>query len=65
MSGRFSHPVFPGESLVVSMWLPADGGDEALFQTATENGTVVIDRGRLRFRPAAAAQPSTDAQAAA
>jgi acyl dehydratase len=64
MSGRFSHPVFPGESLVISMWLPDDGSDEALFQTATEDGTVVIDRGRLRFRPAAAAQP-TDAQAAA
>jgi acyl dehydratase len=53
MSGRFSHPVYPGESLVVSIWLP-DDGDEALFQTATENGTVVIDRGRLRFRPASA-----------
>jgi acyl dehydratase len=64
MSGRFSHPVFPGESLVVSMWLPDDGSDEALFQTATENGTVVIDRGRLRFRPAAAAKP-TQTQAAA
>src|SRR5215470_7559580 len=53
MSGRFSHPVFPGESLVISMWLPDDGGDEALFQTATGNGTVVIDRGRIRFRDAA------------
>jgi acyl dehydratase len=64
MSGRFSHPVFPGESLVVSIWLPADGSDEALFQTATESGTVVIDRGRMRFRPAAATQPSESAQAA-
>ncbi len=63
MSGRFSHPVFPGESLVISIWL-ADNGDEALFQTATENGTVVIDHGRLRFRPAAAIQP-TQTQAAA
>jgi acyl dehydratase len=56
MSGRFSHPVYPGESLVVSMWLP-DGhgeGDVALFQTATQDGTVVIDRGRLRFRAAGA-----------
>ncbi len=50
MSGRFSHPVYPGDALVVSMWVPAEG-DEALFQTATENGTIVIDRGRLRFRP--------------
>jgi len=54
MSGRFSHPVYPGESLVVSMWLAEDGGNEALFQTATENGTVVIDRGRLSFAPATA-----------
>src|SRR5580658_7916190 len=51
MSGRFSHPVYPGESLVVSIWVPEDGeAGEALFQTATENGTVVIDRGRLRLR---------------
>jgi acyl dehydratase len=55
MSGRFSHPVLPGEQLVVSIWLPANGGDTALFQTATEQGTVVIDRGRLRFRPSSAA----------
>ena len=48
MSGRFSHPVFPGDSLVVSMWVE---GDEALFQTAIEGGPVVIDRGRARFRP--------------
>jgi acyl dehydratase len=54
MSGRFSHPVYPGESLAVSMWLPDNGGGEALFQTATENGTIVIDRGRLRFGPAVA-----------
>ena len=47
MSGRFSRPVLPGETLVVSAWL-ADGG--AVFQTAKEDGTVVIDRGRLGVR---------------
>jgi acyl dehydratase len=47
MSGRFSRPVLPGESLVVSIW--ADG-DSAVFQTAKEDGTVVIDRGRMRVR---------------
>jgi acyl dehydratase len=50
MSGRFTRPVLPGDTLVVSIWLPEDGGDTAQFQTATEDGTVVIDRGRMRFR---------------
>jgi acyl dehydratase len=47
MSGRFTHPVLPGETLVVSIWRE-DGG--ALFQTARQDGTVVIDRGRVRVR---------------
>ena len=51
MSGRFSRPVLPGDTLVVSIWLPEDGGDggTALFQTATEDGSVVIDHGRMQF----------------
>ena len=49
MSGRFSRPVLPGDTLVVSIWLPEDGGDTAQFQTATEDGSVVIDRGRIQF----------------
>jgi acyl dehydratase len=48
MSGRFSRPVLPGESLVVSIWLGENGS--AQFQTAKEDGTVVIDRGLVRFR---------------
>jgi acyl dehydratase len=56
MSGRFTRPVLPGDTLVVSIWLPDDGGGSALFQTATEDGTghgtVVIDRGRMAFLPA-------------
>ena len=47
MSGRFSAPVLPGESLVVSIWSSDDGS--AMFQTAKEDGTVVIDRGRVQF----------------
>jgi acyl dehydratase len=47
MSGRFTRPVLPGETLVVSIWRE-DGG--ALFQTAKEDGTVVIDRGRVQVR---------------
>src|SRR6201996_4508543 len=49
MSGRFSHPVLPGESLTVSIWRQR-GGDTAAFQTAREDGTVVIDRGRVQIR---------------
>jgi hypothetical protein len=44
MSGRFSRPVLPGESLTVSMWRQR-GGDTAAFQTTREDGVVVIDRG--------------------
>ena len=62
MSGRFSRPVFPGDSLVMSIWLE---GGEALFQTATEAGAVVIDRGRMRYAPqAASATPPAEVQAA-
>jgi acyl dehydratase len=50
MGGRFSAPVLPGEALVVSIWLGDDGA--AQFQTAKEDGTVVIDRGRARYRDA-------------
>jgi acyl dehydratase len=53
MSGRFSAPVLPGDTLTVSIWLDPDGGS-AQFQTSREDGTVVIDRGRLRFAAATA-----------
>jgi acyl dehydratase len=54
MSGRFTRPVMPGDTLVVSIWLPEEAGDDkagdtALFQTATEDGQVVIDRGTMQF----------------
>ena len=48
MSGRFSRPVLPGESLTVSVW--RQDGDTALFQTTKQDGTVVIDRGRMHVR---------------
>jgi acyl dehydratase len=47
MSGRFSQPVLPGQTLVTSIWRD-DGG--AVFQTAKPDGMVVIDRGRVRVR---------------
>jgi acyl dehydratase len=48
MSGRFSRPVLPGEPLVISIWAGEDS--TAQFQTAKQDGTVVIDRGTLRYR---------------
>jgi hypothetical protein len=48
MSGRFTGPVTPGESLVVSIWRGDDG--TAVFRTAVQDGTVVVDRGRVSYR---------------
>ena len=50
MFGRFTRPVLPGDTLVVSIW--RDGEGTALFRTATEDGTVVIDRGQMQFAAA-------------
>jgi acyl dehydratase len=50
MSGRFSHPVLPGDTLTISIWLADGEPGLALFQTATQDGTIVIDRGSARFR---------------
>jgi acyl dehydratase len=43
MDARFSKPVYPGDELTVRMW--EDGKGRALFQTVTQEGTVVIDGG--------------------
>jgi acyl dehydratase len=56
MSGRFSAPVLPGDSLVVSIWLgdrDGAGGGSAQFRTTRTDGTAVIDRGELRYGPPA------------
>jgi acyl dehydratase len=47
IEGRFSSPVLPGDALTVSMWRTGHG--EAVFQTAQQDGTVVIDQGLVRF----------------
>ncbi|HZU71181.1 MAG TPA: MaoC/PaaZ C-terminal domain-containing protein [Acidimicrobiales bacterium] len=46
MEGRFSKPVFPGDSLTVKMWVE---GDEAVFVTESSSGETVIDQGRFVF----------------
>lgn len=46
MSGRFSRPVIPGDTLTVSMWVE---GNTANFQTHTRKGYVVLDQGRFTF----------------
>jgi acyl dehydratase len=48
MSGRFSKPVYPGDTLTVSMW--ELGGGEAFFRTSTQRGDVVIDAGRCTYK---------------
>jgi acyl dehydratase len=47
MEGRFSSPVFPGESLTVEMW---DTEGSTTFRTLGEDGRVVIDNGGATTR---------------
>ncbi len=49
MEARFSSPVLPGEALTVKMWV--EGGGEAIFQTAGDDGRTVIDAGKLTYAP--------------
>jgi acyl dehydratase len=46
MEGRFSKPVFPGETLTIVMWVD---GHVCLFQTKNESGEVVLDQGKMTF----------------
>jgi acyl dehydratase len=47
MNGRFSKPVWPGDTLTVRVWVVGVG--TALFRTETQSGDVVIDHGRLGY----------------
>jgi acyl dehydratase len=47
MDARFSKPVMPGDVLTVKMW--REGAGTAIFQTVTQDGTVVIDNGKLTY----------------
>jgi acyl dehydratase len=46
MDGRFSKPVYPGDSLTVLMWVE---GTQCIFQTKNQNGDIVLDQGRMTF----------------
>jgi acyl dehydratase len=48
MYGRFSATVLPGQALTVDIWedIRDEGGGQILHRTRTDDGTVVIDRGR-------------------
>ena len=48
MEARFSAPVMPGDALTITLWETGPG--EAVFDTATQDGTVVIDQGLCRFK---------------
>jgi acyl dehydratase len=49
MAGRFSRPVFPGDTLTVKLW-HLDDGEAFLFRTENQDGDTVIDRGRFTLR---------------
>jgi acyl dehydratase len=48
MYGRFSATVLPGQALTVDIW--DEGGGQILHRTRTDDGTVVLDRGRAHVR---------------
>jgi acyl dehydratase len=48
MYGRFSATVLPGQTLTVDIW--DEGGGQILHRTRTDDGTVVLDRGRAHVR---------------
>jgi len=49
MSGRFTSPVTPGESVTVRAWETGPG--EAIFQTSGQDNRTVLDAGHLRYDP--------------
>lgn len=42
MSGRFTKPILPGQSITVSMWVD---GTDVRYQSTDESGAVVLDHG--------------------
>jgi acyl dehydratase len=48
MSGRFSRPAYPGDTLTVSVWADAE---RATFITERAPGEAVLDQGTCTYRP--------------
>ena len=46
MTGRFSRPVMPGDSLTISMWVDSNS---CIFTTSNQTGVVVLDQGVMTF----------------
>lgn len=46
MSGRFSNPVIPGQTITIKMWVD---GQSAIFQTYNETGDIVLSNGKFTF----------------
>ncbi|MFP5022256.1 MaoC/PaaZ C-terminal domain-containing protein [Pseudonocardia phyllosphaerae] len=50
LDARFTAPVYPGQTLTVSVWRTDDG---AAFRVAVDDGAVVVDRGSATLFPVA------------
>ncbi len=48
LAGRFSDVVYPGEKLIIRIWLTGPGN--AVLQAETQDGRIVFARGAARFR---------------
>lgn len=46
MSGRFSNPVIPGQTITIKMWVD---GKSAIFQTYNDKGDIVLSNGSFTF----------------
>ena len=49
MEGRFSSPVYPGETIRTEMWV--DGGSVSFRSTVPARGVTVLNNGRAEIVP--------------